>query len=302
MASARNLCQHSDIDGTQCTSNDYVLCPHCQLQVCLKHLNFHQDQLRSDLFHLFDNINHVRINLDNLIFDPTNYRAELFEKLDNWYNERSNLLNKIYSDKKQQLQILCLQAHMEFDTYKTKKDLQLKDNLLKQFKKVSKQKQIHIDDINDMKNKLNDIETGLDELKQLLIDIYPDTTNMDIHIVKRRYVEATRPSFNIDDDDNLWDIEDDDDDDDDEKMQSSDDIQIIGEFSNTDQYPSSPDIILLPSPKSSSIPMTPCSSKTTTISKKEPLKFIIKRLQHSTTPNQVKYKLHTVPTSSVVLT
>ncbi|CAF3191040.1 unnamed protein product [Rotaria sp. Silwood2] len=86
MASARNLCQHSDIDGIQCTSNDYILCPHCQLQLYL--------------YILSDNINHVRFNLDNLIFDSTNHRQELFQKLDDWYNERINLINKIYNEKK----------------------------------------------------------------------------------------------------------------------------------------------------------------------------------------------------------
>ena len=192
MASARNLCQHSDIDGTQCTSNDYILCPHCQLQLCLKHLNYHQDLLRSDFYQLCDDINRVQLNLDQLTFDSTNHRDELFEKLDQWYNEHMNLIKKIYLDKKQQLQILCLQAHIEFDTYKTKKDKQLKDNLIKQLKKVFKQKQIHIEDLNEMKNKLDDIERGLDELKQLLIDINSDDTTMDIQIVKRRYVEAAK--------------------------------------------------------------------------------------------------------------
>jgi predicted translin family RNA/ssDNA-binding protein len=81
---------------------------------------------------------------------------------------------------------------MEFDTYKTKKDKQLKENLIKQLKKVFKQKQIHMEDLNEMKNKLRDIERGLDELKQLLIDINSDDSTMDIQIVKKRYVEAAK--------------------------------------------------------------------------------------------------------------
>jgi hypothetical protein len=192
MASDRNLCQHSDIDGTQCTSNDYTPCPHCQLQLCLKHLNYHQDLLRSDFYTLCDQINRVRSNLDNLRFNSTNQCENLFAQLDNWYQERLNSLNNIYYKKKQQLNILCLQSQIEFDTYKTKKDKQLKDNLLKQLKKVYKQKQIHIDDLNEMKYKLDDIERGLDELKQLLIDINYDDSTMDIQIIKRRYVEAAK--------------------------------------------------------------------------------------------------------------
>jgi len=71
-------------------------------------------------------------------------------------------------------------------------------------------------------------------------------------------------------------------------MQSSDDIQILEEFT---QRSSSPDIILLPSPKSSN------SWSSTTVIKKEPLKFIIKRLQQPTTSSRIKYKLHTVAAS-----
>ncbi|CAF1015632.1 unnamed protein product [Rotaria sp. Silwood1] len=302
MASARNLCQHSDIDGIQCTSNDYILCPHCQLQLCLKHLNYHQDLLREDLYYLSDNINRVRLNLDNLVFDSTNHRQQLFQQLDDWYHERINSMNKIYVEKKQQLQILCLQAHIEFDTYKTKKDKQLKTNLIKQLRKVLKQKQINVDDLNEMKNKLDDIERGLDELKRLLIDIYPDNTTMDIHIIKRRYVEAAKSTFNDDDDDNLWDTDDEDECDD--KAKSSDDIQNFEELTNSIQHSlSSSDIISLSSTVSSSPTISSCSSSpSTTIIKKAPLKFIIKRLQQPPTSTKIKYELHTIATSSALRT
>ncbi|CAF0913234.1 unnamed protein product [Adineta ricciae] len=289
MATARNLCQHSDIDGTQCTSNDYISCPHCQLQLCLKHLNYHQELLRSDLLDLTDQIDEVHCNLNNLIFDSTNYRQELFEQLDQWYRERIDYVNRLYSEKKQELHMLCTQAYTEFEMYKDKKNKQLKENLLKQLQKVLKQKQVNIDDFNEMKMKLNDIERGLNELKYLLIDVYPDNTMMNIHFVKRRYIEAAKPSFDIDDDDNQWDT--DDDDGTNEKIKSSEDIQIIEQMSTP------PDIIILPSLKTT--PSLSCSS--TTIIKKEPLKFIIKRLQQPTASTKVKYKLHTVATSPSVL-
>jgi hypothetical protein len=192
MASARNLCQHSDIDGNQCTSNDYILCPHCQLQLCLKHLNYHQDLLRTEFYTLCDNIDCVRVDLDNLIFDSTNHREYLFKQLDEWYDQQINLLKKTYAEKKQQIQILCLKSHMEFDTYKNKKEKQLTENLMKQLNKVLKQKQIHVDDLNEMNSKLDHIQRGLDELKQLKIDIYFTDTNFDINIVKRRYIEAAK--------------------------------------------------------------------------------------------------------------
>ncbi|UJR14186.1 hypothetical protein I4U23_001180 [Adineta vaga] len=192
MASARNLCQHSDTDGTQCKSNDYILCPHCQLQLCLKHLNSHQNLLRSDLDRLCDKINFTRMNFDNLLFDSTNHREYLFKQLDDWYDQQLDLINKIYAEKQQEIQILSLKSHMEFDTYKLKKEKQLKNNLMKQLNKVLKQKQVHIDDLNEMKTKLDLIQRGLDELKELKIDMYFNPTNFDINIIKRRYVEAAK--------------------------------------------------------------------------------------------------------------
>lgn len=192
MASARNLCQHSDIDGTQCTSNDYILCPHCQLQLCLKHLNYHQELLRADLCTLCDNIDRVRLDLDSLSFDSNNHHEYLFHRLDEWYQLQRDLLNKVYAEKKQQIQILYLQSHMEFDMYKNKQEKQLKDNLIKQLNKVLKQKQIDFDELNEMKAKLGYIQRGLDELKQLNIDIYFNNTNFDVNIVKKRYIEAAK--------------------------------------------------------------------------------------------------------------
>jgi conjugal transfer/entry exclusion protein len=112
--------------------------------------------------------------------------------LDHWYTEQIDSINKIYLDKKQQLENFCIQSKNEFEIYKTRKTKQLKENLLKQVKHVLKQKQIHIDDLNEMKFKLNDIERGLDELKQLMIDIHYDPSKIDIQIIKRRYVEASK--------------------------------------------------------------------------------------------------------------
>ncbi|CAF1222337.1 unnamed protein product [Rotaria sordida] len=293
MASARNLCQHSDIDGNQCTSNDYILCPHCQLQLCLKHLNYHQELLRSELNVLCNDIDRVHIDLNNLLFDSTNHREYLFKQLDEWHNQQINFINKIYIDKKQQIELLCLQSRIEFDTYRNKQEKQLKDNLIKQLRKVLKQKQIHIDDLNEMKNKLDYIQRGLNELKQLNIDIQCNNTYLDINIIKRRYIEAAKPLFN-DDDNNLW--ESDNEDEEEEKLRSSDDHHILEETSNCKEKSSSLSISYLPSLA------TPSPSSSTIMTKKPPLKLVIKRLQHPTISTAIKYKLHTVNTSLPVTT
>ena len=192
MASARNLCQHSDLDGSQCTSNDYIFCPHCQLQLCLKHLNTHQDLLRGDFYALCDQINRVHSELDDLIFDSMNHRHDLFATLDRWHAEQIDSIERIYRERRQQLEDVCLQARTEFQVCKAKKDQQLKENLFKRVKRVCKQKQIQSEDLNDMKLKLNEIERGLDELRQLLIDIHYEQPNINIQIIKRRYVEAAK--------------------------------------------------------------------------------------------------------------
>ena len=192
MASARNLCQHSDNDHQQCTSNDYALCPHCQLQLCLKHLNQHQELLRSEIYLLCHEIDDVRMNFDHLIYDPTNQQAALFQKLDQWYDDELNALRKLYLEKKYEMEILCSKSRLEFAEYKQKKEKQLKENLTKQLAKVLKQKQIHIDDFNEMTSKLDYIQRGLHELQQFNIVIHLQPTNFNISVIKKRYIEAAK--------------------------------------------------------------------------------------------------------------
>lgn len=273
MASARNLCQHSDIDGTQCTSNDYLLCPHCQLQLCLKHINQHQQQLKDDLYRLCDEINCVNCDISNLTFDSTNQRDYLSEQLDQWYKQQMDQLERIYLENKQQIHILCLKSHMEFDWYKTKKETQFKENLVKQLNRVLQQKQVHIDDLNEMKTKLDYIQRGLNELKQFNVDIQFTPTNFDINIIKKRYIEAAKPLFN-DDDNNLWETTDDD------ELENSNEEQIIDE-SNSSALP---------------------TSSSTIIIKKSPLKLVIKRLQHPMAYKDIQSKLRTVDNSLSLLT
>lgn len=192
MASALNLCQHFDLDGTICTSNDYALCPHCQLQLCLRHLNVHHEYLRNDCDRLSEDINRLRQSLDQLKFDSANQAQHHLEQIDEWYQERLNSLNRTYREKQQQFRLFYVQAQVEFQKCKSQKERQLKSSLSKQWLKVSQQKQIHVDDLNEMKYKLACIERGLDELKQLLIDFSIDPKTMEISIVKRRYVEASK--------------------------------------------------------------------------------------------------------------
>ncbi|CAF2070821.1 unnamed protein product [Rotaria magnacalcarata] len=297
MASARNLCQHSDINGNQCTSNDYMLCPHCQLQLCLKHLNYHQELLRSELYDLCHDIDCVRLDLDSLIFDSNNHREHLFKQLDEWYQLQIYLTDKIYSEKKQQIQILCLQSRMEFDIYKIKQEKQLKDNLMNQLNKVLKQKQIHMDNLNEMRAKLDYIQRALDELKQLNIDIHCKNINFDINIVKKRYIEAAKPLF-IDDDNNLWETNNEDEQEQEhEKLRSSDDHPMTEEILNSKDKLSSPSVNHFPS-----LPVPSSSSLSTLAMRKPPLKLVIKRLKHPTVSTSVKYKLPSVNTSLSVTT
>ena len=114
------------------------------------------------------------------------------ERLDQWYDERMEFLRRIYREKQDQLKTFCIQAENEFEMYKMKKEKLFHEHLCRQWTKISKQKQIHIEDLNEMKLKLDQIERGLDELKQLLVDISIDPITQDIHILKRRYVEAAK--------------------------------------------------------------------------------------------------------------
>ena len=192
MASAPGLCQHSDSDGYQCTSADYVLCPHCQLQLCLKHLNTHQTLLRANLLILCDDINHLRATLDHLHFDSINQQENLLEQLDQWYHRHLQMINKIYIDKKDEIRTLCLQSRMDFEICKTRKEKQLENHLSRQLKKVLGQQQILVDDFDNIKSKLDLIQRGLHELKQPNMEISFSQPNIEVQIFKRRYIDAAK--------------------------------------------------------------------------------------------------------------
>jgi hypothetical protein len=197
MATIHNRCQHIDTDGYQCSSCDYIRCPHCQLQVCLKHLNSHQDLLRSDLHVICDRINRLHATIDGLTFDANNHRQYLGKQLDQWYNEQIVHIKKIYEEKKRELDILYLKSQMEFDFYKIKKEKQLKDNLDEQLKKVLRENNIYVDDINMMKRKLDSIQHGLDVLQRFNIDIDVNVIDRSVNVCQRGYIQNVRVNISI---------------------------------------------------------------------------------------------------------
>ena len=70
---------------------------------------------------------------------------------------------------------------------------------MRQFQRITAEKQIHVEDLNDMKCKLHDIERGVDELKQSMIELDYDQPTINLQIIKQRYIEATKvqAKFNI---------------------------------------------------------------------------------------------------------
>lgn len=121
-----------------------------------------------------------------------NHREVLNQRLDQWYEEQIEWIRRLYHEKQEQLKNFYFQAQNEFDMYKTKKEQLFHNHLTKRWKKILHQKQIHIEDLNEMKLKLDQIERGLDELRRVLIDVSINPITRDVHVLKRRYVEAAK--------------------------------------------------------------------------------------------------------------
>lgn len=185
-------CQHIDTDGTACPSKPYLSCPHCQLQICLKHVNLHQEYLQMDFMRLCDEINQTRWTLDHLTFDPSHQRDHLIKALDQWYEEEIRLTEKHYREKRKQIEILYIKSQMQFDIYKCQKEKQFCDNLQKHVKQVLHQEQIHRDDLDQLRSKLNSIRRGLEELQHLNIQIECDPSQRNINILQKPYIEAAK--------------------------------------------------------------------------------------------------------------
>ena len=171
MTSTGNVCQHEDRIGHGCIAKQYVVCPHCQLHVCLKHLNAHQDDLRSSLTLLHDDIVRTRIHLSQLEFDADHHSVSLSKQLDDWYESQVLALREMYMTRQQQLRILVLKSYLEFDVYKAKKEKQLEENLVQQWHQVAREEQIHVEELVEMQLKLGAVQKDLAEFQQLNIQV-----------------------------------------------------------------------------------------------------------------------------------
>ena len=102
------------------------------------------------------------------------------------------MVNKLYHEKKERIQTLYLHSRTEFEVCKSRKEKQLENNLSQQLKKVLNGTQVLVDDLNDMKCKLDVIQRGLNELQQPNIEISFPESNIEIQILKRRYIDAAK--------------------------------------------------------------------------------------------------------------
>lgn len=194
MLNISSFCQHIDSDGIVCPSSAYLACPHCQLNICLKHVNLHQEYLREEFLRLCEDINRTHSTLDHLTFDPHRQRDFLIKELDRWHTEETRALEKFYLEKRKQIDILCIKSQIQFDIYRCQKEKQFRENLQKQVERLLRQEQIHRDDLDQLQSKLKSIRCGLEELQQLNIQIRYRPSQHNVSVSQWPYVEAAKVS------------------------------------------------------------------------------------------------------------
>lgn len=185
-------CQHVDFDGRTCPSDSYLCCPHCQLNLCLKHINFHQDEFQRDFVRLCENIDRTKSTLEHLTFDPHQQRDQLIKELDRWRDEEIRLIEHFYFERRKQIEILLIKSQMQFDIFKCQKEKQLNENLQKHVRNVFQQNEIHRDDFDQIESKLKSIQRGLEELQHLNIYIRCRPSQYDVQVYQSPYVEAAK--------------------------------------------------------------------------------------------------------------
>ncbi|CAF1550272.1 unnamed protein product [Adineta ricciae] len=153
------LCQHSST--SVCPDVSYSTCPHCFLDLCLEHVIEHQLLVRLDFHRMIDHINHQKLmSNDHSVINEM--KAKTLEKLENWKTAKIELVMSVY---------LVEQSRIE-DTWtasiekKTKIQNKAFQELITNSNEIEKKKNVHPNDILQLKEKLNELAEAVREIEQ----------------------------------------------------------------------------------------------------------------------------------------
>ncbi|CAF0833557.1 unnamed protein product [Didymodactylos carnosus] len=184
-----------------CLEQQYAICPHCHLWLCLKHTCNHQKLVKIYAHELSDQTDQLVKVFDTLTVDQI--YTDCQQKLDLWKNQMITIINTKYQESSKQLFDFNMQLLLEFNKFKQDSLNELQNEIaIPLCDMLTKQNQIHPSILDDINIKLTKIQTAIDKIKQLLfiqIDCGNAQLNGDIQILKDSLSDyvVRMPTFDI---------------------------------------------------------------------------------------------------------
>jgi hypothetical protein len=135
-----------------CADSSYASCPHCSLDLCLEHINEHQQLVRIQFNEVIDQINYEKsVSNNHLVVDEM--KAKALAELDKLKTEKIEAVMSIYTA----AHIRVEDAYAECVIGKSKVQSALFEELNMASNAIDKKKNIHPRDIELLKQKINEL-------------------------------------------------------------------------------------------------------------------------------------------------
>lgn len=157
----------------ECKRTACALCHCCQQDICLYHLNEHQDQIISQLNPFVDQINILEnrinaLNIENMIGNVREklelWRLDCYKKIDNFIEEKYHQVTEY--------------ANQRID--KQREDI---NEMRYKVIELIQEQEVTREDINSLKDKLNNLEKKMNKTEQTSFDIQIQSTNIDENLI-----------------------------------------------------------------------------------------------------------------------
>ena len=152
-------CQH-DI-APPCSDSSYSKCPHCSLDLCLEHIVEHQNLVRIEFTEVIDRINQQKsTSNDHSVVDEL--RAKALTELDNWKTANIEAIMDVYNAERIRVENGCDQCISRTSNVQNTifGELSMASNA------IEKKKNIHPRDIQQLEQKLNELNFGIKKIHQ----------------------------------------------------------------------------------------------------------------------------------------
>ncbi|CAF0823608.1 unnamed protein product [Rotaria sordida] len=166
IASSFTLCQHVPTENEdECQEEQYSLCPHCDLWLCIPHTLDHQQIIQANAHELNDRANQVRQQLTELSIDYL--YEDCKKKIDEWRDQIHAEINIRHAEMVQQLTKLYDELAEEVKEFKQKKIESFTHEIVEPLTRMlTKQKQVHPKELKTLVTKLQSLEEKIVDIKK----------------------------------------------------------------------------------------------------------------------------------------